>query len=119
MPEGCDTTMMGGDLPPMDATMMDGDMMPPMPEGDRPHRHGNGTHGNGTHGHDGPHGPHGNHSDGNHSHGPHHGPNGTHGHGNGTHEHELPEDMERLMRLSEECASVCTPMVDNLARSCE
>jgi hypothetical protein len=27
--------------------------------------------------------------------------------------------MERLMRLSEECASVCTPMVDNLARSCE
>jgi hypothetical protein len=109
MPEGCDTTMMGGDLPPMDttmmggdlppmdATMMDGDMMPPMPEGDRPHRHGNGTHGNGTHGHDGPH----------------HGPNGTHGHGNGA--HELPEDMtmEKLMRLSEECASVCTPMVDN------
>jgi hypothetical protein len=27
--------------------------------------------------------------------------------------------MERLMRLSEECASVCTPMVDNKARSCE
>ena len=87
-------TLMGGYMPPMDATMMDGDMMPPMPEGDRPNRHGNGTHGNGTHGHDGPH----------------HGPKGTHG-PNGT--HELPEHMVRLMRLSEECASVCTPMVDN------